>query len=58
MPGGFGGPETRDWAHYVVRTPDQKWLTLDLSAGTHTIKLTNADGRGMNLDYLALKPAQ
>lgn len=35
-----------------------EWLTLDLSAGKHTIKLTNADGRGMNLDYLALYPVR
>ena len=53
--GGFGGPTANEWAHYVVHTPDQKWLVLDLSAGTHTLKLTNADGRGMNLDYLALR---
>jgi hypothetical protein len=56
--GGFGGPVTNEWAHYVVHTPDQKWLVLDLTAGTHTIKLTNTDGRGMNLDYLALSPSR
>ncbi|MEN6547005.1 MAG: CBM35 domain-containing protein, partial [Armatimonadia bacterium] len=56
--GGFGSATANEWAHYVVHTPDQKWLTLDLSAGTHTIKLTNADGRGMNLDYLALYPVR
>ncbi|MEN6346841.1 MAG: hypothetical protein ABFE16_16175 [Armatimonadia bacterium] len=56
--GGFGGPTNKEWIHYVVRTPDQHWLVLDLTAGTHTIKLTNADGRGMNLDYLALSPVR
>ncbi|MEN6302366.1 MAG: hypothetical protein ABFD96_06555 [Armatimonadia bacterium] len=56
--GGFGSATANEWAHYVVHTPDQKWLTLELSAGKHTIKLTNADGRGMNLDYLALYPVR
>ncbi len=51
--GGFGG-EANEWGHHVVRSADQKWLPLDLAAGEHTITLTNSDGRGMNLDYLAL----
>ncbi len=51
--GGFGGPDN-DWAHFVVRDPGQRWLGLELAAGEHTIKLTNVDGRGLNLDYLAL----
>ena len=55
--GGFCGPEN-DWGHFVVRDSGQRWLGIDLTAGEHTIKLTNADGKGMNLDYLALVPAK
>lgn len=51
--GGFGGPEN-EWGHFVVRDAKQVWLGLDLTVGEHTIRLTNVDGRGMNLDYLAL----
>ena len=51
--GGFGGPEN-EWGHLVVRDPGQVWLGIDLTAGEHTIKLTNVDGKGMNLDCLAL----
>ncbi len=51
--GGFSG-DASDWAHGVVRSPDGKHLVLHLTAGEHTVKMTNVDGKGMNLDYLAL----
>lgn len=33
---------------------EQAWLGLDLTAGEHTIKLMNVDGRGMDLYLIAL----
>jgi len=55
--GGFSG-DTSDWAHAVVRDAKGKWLVLHLTAGEHTVKMTNLDGKGMNLDYVALMPAK
>ncbi len=46
--GGFGSaPDEWDHAQGPV---------LDLAAGTHTIRLENTDGKGLNLDYLLLQP--
>jgi len=55
--GGFSGPSD-DWAHGVARAPDGAWMALDLEAGEHLLKVTNTDGQGMNLDYVALVTAK
>jgi len=54
--GGFAATAD-DWRHEAVRGADGKPVVLDLSAGEHTVKMTNTDGQGLNLDYLALVPA-
>jgi hypothetical protein len=54
--GGFSGPSD-DWAHGIARTPDGAWLALPLNTGEHLLKMTNTDGQGMNLDYVALVDA-
>ena len=54
--GGFSGPGD-DWAHGVARAPDGAWMVLALKAGEHRLKMTNTDGQGMNLDYVALVTA-
>lgn len=53
--GGFG-TSAHEWDH-ATATSAQGVLRLDLAAGEHTIRLTNRDGKGCNLDYLALVPA-
>ena len=55
--GGFSGPSD-DWAHGVLRTADGAWLALRLEAGEHVLRMTNTDGQGMNLDYIALVTAE
>jgi hypothetical protein len=52
--GGFSSVTSSDWAHHVVTGADGKPHLFRLSAGEHTITLTNTDGNGVNLDYLAL----
>jgi hypothetical protein len=47
--GGFGS-RADEWDH--AQGPK-----LRLAAGTHTIRLDNIDGNGLNLDYLLLQPA-
>ncbi len=54
--GGFSAG-VDDWRHEALRGPDGKPLVLKLAAGEHTVKLTNVDGVGLNLDYLALMKA-
>jgi len=54
--GGFSSTVS-DWAHGTVRASDRKPRVFRLKPGEHTITMTNLDGRGMNLDYLALVPA-
>jgi hypothetical protein len=56
--GGFGSPTQSDWAHQCFRDKEGQRVNITLTAGEHVITLTNADGKGMNLDYLALVPAQ
>lgn len=55
--GGFGGQDD-DWAHATLRGGDGKHLILTLKAGPQTLRMTNLDGRGMNVDYLALVPVK
>ena len=52
--GGFGSAAT-DWEHATI-TKDARGQPLSLEAGTHRIRLENCDGKGCNLDYLALVP--
>ncbi len=42
----------------VPRDSTGKPLMLSLSAGNHTVRMTNADGNGMNVDYLLLWPVR
>jgi len=49
--GGFSS-ERSDWRHELLRDPDGAPLAIELAAGKHTLRLTNADGNGMNVDYL------
>lgn len=57
--GGGGLGEVKLSVHWepgrrVIVGQEQAWLGLDLTAGEHTIKLTNVDGRGMDLYLIAL----
>ncbi|MBT7166951.1 MAG: hypothetical protein HN904_29490, partial [Victivallales bacterium] len=47
--GGFGS-HASEWDHA------QGAQKLSLSAGQHTFRLENTDGKGLNLDYLLLQP--
>ncbi|MFW5867470.1 MAG: hypothetical protein ACOCX2_06610 [Armatimonadota bacterium] len=51
--GGFSSAAS-DWLHAPVRGEGGGPVLLDLSAGEHTVRMTNADGAGMNVDYLLL----
>jgi len=57
---GTGGwaNENNDWNHLVV--PDLKGepFVFSLKKGIHTIRMTNVDGRGLNLDNIVLLPAK
>lgn len=52
--GGFSSATQSDWAHQCFRDEAGQRLVIRLEAGEHEIRITNADGKGMNLDYLAL----
>lgn len=54
--GGFGDLAL-DWAYAPARATDGKPLLFNVKAGECTLTLTNIDGQGLNLDYLALIPA-
>ncbi len=51
--GGFGDAPG-DWEH-AWAAPAGSTLELELPAGTHTVRLVNTDGKGLNLDYLILQ---
>jgi rhamnogalacturonan endolyase len=55
--GGLGGA-TNDWAHAFVRDAAGKPVEWTLDAGPHVIRMTNADGKPMNMDYLLLVPME
>jgi hypothetical protein len=42
----------------AVRGTQGKLAVWNLEKGPHTIRMTNVDGKGLNLDYLALVPAE
>jgi len=54
--GGFSG-SVNDWDHTALGTGDGQSVIFHLAKGEHTIRMTNVDGNGMNLDYLALYPS-
>jgi hypothetical protein len=56
--GGFGSLTQSDWAHQCFRDAKGQRLPIQLTAGEHTVRISNTDGKGMNLDYLALVPAR
>ena len=56
--GGFGGPTVDHWAHWVCRDGKAGIAAIELAPGLHTIRLTNVDGKGLNLDYLAFVPVE
>lgn len=52
--GGFSSG-SNDWAHALLQRPgEERPLVLELSAGEVTVRMTNVDGQGMNLDYVVL----
>ncbi len=53
--GGFGSLAS-EWFHHRVGDERGRPLVLSLQQGRHTIRLENVDGKGLNLDYLALVP--
>jgi hypothetical protein len=55
--GGYGSAITDNWRVELLRDTAGKPLALQLSAGQTTLRVTNADGKGCNLDYLELLPA-
>jgi len=57
---GTGGwsNDRNDWRHYVLTDGEGQPLPLTLAQGKHTVKMTNLDGQGLNLDYLALVPLE
>jgi hypothetical protein len=55
--GGYSS-DASDWSHEVVRGDDGAAVAFDLQAGELPVTLINADGRGLNLDYLALVPVE
>lgn len=56
--GGFGSPTSSEWAHQAVRGADGNRFVYPIAAGDHVIKMVNVDGKGLNLDYVALVPAK
>ena len=51
--GGYSAT-TNDWAHQPLTGADGKPRVFRLTAGEHTLKMTNVDGTGVNMDYIAL----
>jgi hypothetical protein len=55
--GGYGNATTDNWRVELLRDAAGKPLPVQISAGRHALRVTNADGKGCNLDYLELLPA-
>lgn len=51
--GGFGD-QANEWAHRDLRAADGQPMLVPLTAGEHVLRLENLDGKGLNLDYLAV----
>ena len=56
--GSFGSTTESAWAHQCFRDANGQRVNIPLKAGEHVIQITNTDGKGMNLDYLALVPVK
>ena len=54
--GGYTSRERDDYAVELLRDPDGTPRRTQLTAGRHALRLTNADGKGCNLDYLEWLP--
>ncbi len=54
--GGFSGSAS-DWKHLALTAAGEP-TPVHLNAGEHTLRLTNVDGKGMNLDYVMLVAAE
>jgi hypothetical protein len=52
--GGFGSTAS-DWDHTSIAP---RGTPVRLSPGDHTVRLENVDGKGLNLDYFALRPVK
>ncbi|NUP98708.1 MAG: hypothetical protein HUU35_02510, partial [Armatimonadetes bacterium] len=55
--GGYGSASQDDW-RMVLLAEAGRPLAMDLPAGRCRLRLTNADGQGLNLDYLELVLAE
>ena len=55
--GGYGSDTTDDWGMATLLAQG-KPVVVTLSAGTHTLRLENQNGVGLNLDYLELLAAK
>ena len=55
--GGFGSASSDCWMHLPVRTADGRPAMWRLDRGTHTIRMSNVCGKGLNMDYLAFVTA-
>ncbi|MEN6641851.1 MAG: carbohydrate binding domain-containing protein [Armatimonadia bacterium] len=56
--GGFSSLTSSEWAHQAVRGADGNRFVYQIAAGEHMIKMVNVDGKGLNLDYVALVPVK
>ena len=55
--GGFGDSGVSHWTHLAARDDKGGLVAYELAAGTHTVRLINTNGKGLNLDYVAFVPA-
>ena len=56
--GGYTLADRDDYSVALLPGPDAAPREIRLSAGEHVLRLTNADGRGCNLNYLEWLPAE
>ncbi len=56
--GGYGSENADNWSLAAARRDGGLPVSLELTAGPHTLRLTNPDGTGCNLDYLELVAAK
>ncbi|OIO92643.1 MAG: hypothetical protein AUJ92_13775 [Armatimonadetes bacterium CG2_30_59_28] len=55
--GGFGSAVQDQWNVELFRDKAGQPQTVDLTAGPHTVRLANVEGKGCNLDYIDFLPA-
>ena len=56
--GGYTLADRDDYSVTLLSDSDEVPRRITLAAGEHVLRLTNADGRGCNLDYLEWLPAE